>query len=313
MTRPHFADRFLESSRRVGTPLCVGLDPHLELIPTEFGVRAGSPTSPHTIEGVRRFLGEVLQECSGRVSTVKPQIAFFEQLGWRGIELLEEIVAVARGQGLLVLLDAKRGDVGSTAEAYARAYLLADSPCQVDALTVNPYLGLDSLTPFFLASRASGAGVFVLARTSNAGAADFQAQLVGERPLFEHVAAALAGEANHAVGALGWSTLGIVAGATFPDSALRLRALLPRSLFLVPGFGAQGASAATALASFVPSPGGLEGGLVSSSRGLLFGAGQAPGDYRVNFRARLVAAIAELSSAIRAHAADRLSETPSSS
>lgn len=162
---------------------------------------------------------------------------------------------------------------------------------------VNPYLGLDSLAPFFAASRESGAGVFVLAQTSNAGAADFQAQLIDGRPLFEHVAAALAPEASATLGALGWSALGIVAGATFPESAIRLRGLLPHSLFLIPGFGAQGARAATALAAFVPGPSGLEGGFVSSSRGLLFGDGRASGDWRAGLRARLSAAIQELSSA----------------
>jgi orotidine-5'-phosphate decarboxylase len=312
MTASHFADRFIESSRRLGTPLCVGLDPHLRLIPAEFGVLPGSPASPRTVDGVRRFLAEVLGECAGRVAIVKPQIAFFEQLGWRGIQALEELVAAARERGLLVLLDAKRGDVGSTAEAYARAYLLADSPCRVDALTVNPYLGLDSLAPFFAASHESGAGVFVLAQTSNAGAADFQAQLIAGRPLFEHVASALDPAARSTVGALGWSTLGIVAGATFPESAIRLRKLLPHSLFLVPGFGSQGAGAATALASFVPGPSGLEGGIVSSSRGLLFDGERASGDWRAGLRARLLAAIAELRAAA-IHAAEPLSETPSSS
>lgn len=134
MASSHFADRLIESSRRLGTPLCVGLDPHLELIPAEFGVLPGSPASAHTVDGVRRFLGEVLEECAGKVAIVKPQIALFEQLGWRGIQALEELVAAARRQGLLVILDAKRGDIGSTAEGYARAYLLDASPCRVDAL-----------------------------------------------------------------------------------------------------------------------------------------------------------------------------------
>jgi orotidine-5'-phosphate decarboxylase len=313
MTDTHFADRFIEASRRLGTPLCVGLDPHLELIPAEFGVLPGTPASPRTVAGVLQFLAEVVQECAGRVAIVKPQIAFFEQLGWRGIQALEELVAAARKQGLLVLLDAKRGDVGSTAEAYARAYLLPDSPCRVDALTVNPYLGLDSLAPFFAAARESGAGVFVLAQTSNAGAADFQQLMCDGQPLFERVASALASEACASTGALGWSALGIVAGATFPESAIRLRKLLPHSLFLVPGFGAQGARAQTALASFVPGAHGLEGGLVSSSRGVLFDSGSATGDWRAGFRARLLTAIAELSSAATIHSGERLSETPSSS
>jgi orotidine-5'-phosphate decarboxylase len=267
----HFADRFSEAAGRLGNPLCVGLDPHLEGIPHGFGVRTDDLASDASADGVEKFFGEVIDTCAGKVPIVKPQIAFFEQLGWRGLRALERLVAHARDRGLLVLMDAKRGDVGTTAKAYAQSYLCPSSPCRADALTVNPYLGLDSLEPFIEASRAHGVGVFVLARTSNPGAADFQSLSVDGVPLYERVARALAPLAEELRGASGWSNLGVVAGATYPEESERLRHVLPHALFLVPGYGAQGGALADAVRGFVPRAGRLEGGMISSSRGILFG------------------------------------------
>lgn len=273
MAEWHFADRFVDAARRLGNPLCVGLDPHLEGIPHGFGVRPEDPTSDASADGVEKFFTAVLDACAGQVPIVKPQIAFFEQLGWRGLRALERLTAHARDRGLLVLMDAKRGDIGSTATAYARSYLWPTSPWRAEALTVNPYLGLDSLAPFIEASRAHGAGVFVLARTSNPGASDFQSLSVEGSPLYERVARSLAPLADELLGSSGWSNLGVVAGATYPEDVERLRQLLPRSLFLVPGYGAQGAPLADCLRGFVARGGRLEGGMVSSSRSILFGSG----------------------------------------
>src|SRR6185436_9849838 len=202
---------------------------------------------------------------------------------------------------LLVILDAKRGDLASTAQAYAHSYALPHSPCRADAITLSPYLGLDSLQPFVEAARAHGTGMFVLARTSNPGASDFQSQQIDGVPLYERVAQALAPLADGLRGDSGWSSLGVVAGATYPAEAARLRSALPRSLFLVPGYGAQGAAVQDALAAFVPGPKGLEGGMVSSSRGILFGTGPQLGsalEWRSGLVARLEAARRELSEAV---------------
>jgi orotidine-5'-phosphate decarboxylase len=281
----HFADQFIESARRLGNALCVGLDPHLERIPHGFGVRADDLASDATADGVERFFAAVLDSCAGKVPIVKPQIAFFEQLGWRGLRALERIVSHARDRGLLVLLDAKRGDIGSTAQAYAQSYLWPSSPCRADALTVNPYLGLDSLEPFLAASREHGVGLFVLARTSNPGAADFQGLDVAGKPLYERVAQALAPHAAALRGGSGWSNLGVVAGATYPEESERLRRELPHSLFLVPGYGAQGAPLSAALRAFVRAGGaggGLEGGMVSSSRAILYGSGPLEASARLS-------------------------------
>jgi orotidine-5'-phosphate decarboxylase len=204
--------------------------------------------------------------------------------------------------GVLVLLDAKRSDIGSTACAYA-AYLERDGALPADAITVNPYLGRDTLEPFIAAAQHNGGGVFVLVKTSNPGAGDYQDRRVDGRPLFEHVAESLRETAERLRGpATGWSSLGLVAGATYPAENERLRQLLPPALFLVPGYGAQGGGAADAVRGFVPGPTGcLEGGIVNSSRALLFPADAATDDAGVWERAIDDAcdrAVAELRAAV---------------
>ena len=294
MSANHFADRLVERIAHVASPLCVGLDPHLQQIPAEFGVRPEQPASEDTSGGVRRFFSVVLEACEGRVAIVKPQSAFFEQMGFRGIRVLEEVVAEARQRGLLVLMDAKRGDIGSTAAAYARTYCFPNSPCRADALTLNPYLGLDSLEPFLEASRLHGVGLFVLARTSNPGARDFQDRRTDGLPLYQQVARALKDPAESLLGASGWSNLGVVAGATYPLEARQLREALAHSPFLVPGYGAQGASLEQTLAGFVARGARLEGGIVSSSRGILFGTPGSSEAYRQGLVERLDVAGDEL-------------------
>jgi orotidine-5'-phosphate decarboxylase len=266
-----FADRAIRQIRRLGHPLCVGLDPHLDLFPEVFRRGTMRPNDPATVAAVEEMLLLVLERVGGLVPVVKPQVAFFERLGWRGIAALERLCERARQLGLLVLLDAKRGDIGSTAEAYANAYFGYDAPLPVDALTVNPYLGRDSLEPFVKAAKTSDGGLFVLVKTSNPGAVDFQGLDASGEPLFAKVAGALATEAESWRGQEGWSSLGVVVGATQSTDAPRVREKLPHSLFLVPGYGAQGAGAKEAVAGFVEGPNGRrEGGLVNSSRGLVF-------------------------------------------
>lgn len=268
----HFADLFVARSRTLGHPLCVGLDPHLSRIPDLFGGGRLNPRDPQTPEAVCSFLLAVLDRLPGRVCVVKPQIAFFERLGWRGLEALDRVVSKARSLDLLVLLDAKRGDIGSTARAYAEAYLGPDPSLPADAITLNPYLGLDSLEPFF-GQAAAGRGLFVLAKTSNPGSGDFQDQLTsGGTSLFVTVARSLASRAEALRGPeTGWSNLGVAIGATYPGESEMVREQLPHSLFLVPGYGAQGGSARAAVQGFIRGPGGLlEGGVVSSSRAILF-------------------------------------------
>lgn len=277
----HFADELIRRQRDLGHPLCVGLDPHLDLIPALFRQGTLDPGDPRTAEAVESFCGAVIDRIAEKVAIVKPQIAFFERLGWRGMRALHRLVERANTLRLLVLLDAKRGDIGSTADSYARAYLGPQAAMQCDAMTLNPYLGRDALAPFLESATSLGRGLFVLVKTSNRGSGDFQDRRLEHRStLFETVAETLAEESSALRGPLtDWSSLGVVVGATYPEESERVRQRLPHSLFLVPGYGAQGASAEAALSGFVRGAGGqLEGGLVSSSRGILFpphGAGDA--------------------------------------
>jgi orotidine-5'-phosphate decarboxylase len=278
----------------------VGLDPHLDLIPESFRSGTMAPADPATSEAVGRFLLEVVDRLEDRVAIVKPQIAFFERLGWRGLQMLDDVVARCRERGLLVLLDAKRGDIGSTAAGYAGAYLAADAPLPVDAMTLNPYLGLDTLAPFLDCCATAGRGVFVLVKTSNPGSGDVQDRELPSGPVYAAVASMLAADCERLRGPdSGWSSLGVVVGATYPEQIVRVREALPHALLLIPGFGAQGASAQDARAGFR----GVEGGVVSSSRAILFPAG-APGsasasaDWAKGFDAALRAAIDDLTSAL---------------
>jgi orotidine-5'-phosphate decarboxylase len=267
-----FADRLTLRVRELGHPLCAGLDPILRQIPAPFRVGSMAPGDPATADAVERFCLAYLDRISARVAILKPQSAFFEALGWRGVKVLSGLLAEARARGLLVLLDAKRGDIGSTAAGYAAAYLPEDAPLRVDALTINPYLGVDTVEPHVAAAAGSGSGLFVLTRTSNPGGRDYQELEAAGRPVFEHVAGSLGPLAKRLVGpASGYSGLGLVVGATYADESRRLRELRPDSIFLVPGYGAQGGTAEAAVAGFVRGAGGrLEGGVVNSSRGLHF-------------------------------------------
>ena len=273
----HFADDLVGRCRRLGHPLCAGLDPHLDRIPELFRRGSMSPADPETAPAVEAFLTAVVDRLASKVPVIKPQAAFFELLGPAGMGVLARIVARARQADLPVLLDAKRGDIGSTATAYARAYLGPEATLRCDAITLNPYLGLDTLEPFLGPCEAHGSGVFVLVKTSNPGSGHLQDLRLqgpsGEPGLAvrEALADALSARAEALRGPdTGWSSLGVVVGATYPGEAEALRQRLPHNLFLVPGYGAQGGSAVDAVRGFVAGPRGLEGGVVNSSRGILF-------------------------------------------
>ena len=300
-----FADRVVLRVRSLGHPLCAGLDPDLARIPAPFRRGSMEPSAPETADAVAAFCRAYLERVAHRVAALKPQSAFFEALGWRGVRVLSEVVADARASGLPVILDAKRGDIGSTAEAYTAAYLAADAPLRTDAITVNPYLGLDALEPFVREAERTNGGVFVLARTSNPGGRDFQdVRDRAGRPLYELVADALRPVAKRLTGPVtGFSGLGLVTGATRPEEARGLRALASTALFLVPGYGAQGASARDAVAGFVPGPGGrLEGGLVNASRSLHFpsGGSETARAWELGVDAALDRATSELAAALDA-------------
>jgi orotidine-5'-phosphate decarboxylase len=273
------------------------LDPHLDRIPESFRKGTMRSEDPATPEVVQAFCAEVIDRLENRVAVVKPQIALFEQLGWRGLQVLEVLLDRCRANNLLVVLDAKRGDIGSTAEGYARAYLEPGAGLGVDAITLNPYLGRDSLTPFIERCSAHGRGIFVLVKTSNPGSGDLQDRSLETETLFEAVAEMLADDCRRLVGSgTGWSSLGVVVGANHPEQADRVRQRLPEALFLVPGFGAQGADAEQAVRGFRAVSGGREGGIVNSSRAILYPECES---WETGFEAALGEAIDRLGEAVR--------------
>jgi orotidine-5'-phosphate decarboxylase len=247
----HFADRLTAAVERKGTPLCVGLDPDPALMPEGLGV----------VEFCRGIVDAVEEVAVA----VKPQSAFFEAQGATGWAALTEVCEYAREAGLLVIVDAKRGDVPSTAQAYAAAL----APL-ADAVTVNPYLGHDSLEPFFA---RDGLGVFVVVKTSNPGSADIQdLPLADGRPLWQRVAGLVDLWGAASIGASGLSTVGAVVGATHPEVLERIRSLLPRAVLLLPGVGVQGGRPEQLAAAFAAGPASA---LVSASRSVIYADGGA--------------------------------------
>ncbi|HKM38685.1 MAG TPA: orotidine-5'-phosphate decarboxylase [bacterium] len=259
------------------SPLVIGLDPDIGRFPAHLKP-APSDSGSFIADTILDFNKRIIDQVADLVPAIKPQAAFYEQYGWAGIKVLEETTSYARSKGLLVILDVKRGDVPNTASAYARAYLAADEnphafPC--DALTVNPFLGRDSLQPFIDAAAANGRGVFLLVRTSNPGAADLQNLRVTEtqRPVWKEVAAWAANWSKTTRGTNNYSPVGIVAGLTYPHEAQTLRQLLPHSYLLLPGLGAQGGQIADALPCFDNK--GL-GALLVAARSVLYAFQRKP-------------------------------------
>ena len=249
-----FGDRLAGLVAARETQVVLGLDPD----PAKLWPQAGGDVAAHC----RAVIDAAGEACVA----VKPQVACFERLGVAGWQALEATISHAQDAGLLVLADAKRGDIDISAQRYAEAFL-APGGLEADALTVNPYLGADSLEPFVAAARAAGAGLFVLVRTSNPGAADLQdLELAAGGRVWERAAQLVAGLGG-AGGASGISDIGAVVGSTAPEHLARARELMPRAPFLLPGIGAQGGRVEDMAPAFGP---GRAGGLVSSSRSIVF-------------------------------------------
>jgi orotidine-5'-phosphate decarboxylase len=274
----NFADRLSEAIERKRSQVVVGLDPDYDLLPPELKVRHEDLAYPD--EGARRagcyreFLVALLERLAPLAAAVKIQLAYLEALGPTGWSLYHEIVDAARELGLLVIADAKRGDIGKTAEAYAQAHL---DVVGADAVTVNPWFGTDGLEPFLLRARQQGKGVFVLVKTSNPSSAEIQdAALLDGRPVFEHVADLLEHWAEDTRGSRGYAAVGAVVGATQRDQAVRLRRRLPEVVFLIPGYGAQGARAEDLRGLFGPEG---RGAVVNASRSILYAFATRGGDW----------------------------------
>jgi orotidine-5'-phosphate decarboxylase len=269
----HFADRLLARVRARGTALCVGIDPRWEALPASLRDRHADGSLGGVARAFEEFSLRVLDIVAPLVAVVKPQAAFFEACGPAGMAALQRILARARALDLLTILDGKRNDIASTATAYADAAFAGvtvdgtrHAVWDADALTVNPYLGRDAVEPFLHSARQSGRGVFVLVRTSNPGAGQFQDLDCGGKPLYQHVAEAVAAWSRENRSASGYGDVGAVVGATSPAELATLRGLLPDVWFLVPGYGAQGAGAKETAAAFRPDG---SGAVVNSSRGII--------------------------------------------
>jgi orotidine-5'-phosphate decarboxylase len=259
-----FADRLAAEVERKRSQLVVGLDPRTDLLPVE-------------LRGdVARFCCGIIDAVAPHVVAVKPQLAFFEALGPAGMGAFDEVCRYARHAGVLVIADGKRGDIGSTARAYADAYL-DGSPPRADALTVNPWLGRESMEPYLAAARRNGVGVFVLVKTSNAGADVQDVTLSDGTPMWQHVARLVSEWGEDLVGEVGLSSVCAVVGATHPRAVAEARRLMPQTIILLPGVGAQGASVADLAGAFTSGPASA---LVSSSRAVIYAFRSGEADFR---------------------------------
>ncbi len=264
-----FIDRLVASVGRLKNPVLVGLDPRTESLPPGLLPPESANNRGKQAEAYRQFCKGVIDVVAPLVPAVKIQAAFFEQLGPGGMQALAEIIAYAREKGLFVIFDGKRNDVGSTAMAYAQGILGAgeQSAWGADAMTVNPYLGEDSLQPFVDVAQQRSAGVFVLVKTSNPGGGMLQDLIADGRPIYAHVAKCVERMARQTEGECGYGIVGAVAGATYPRQLVELRATMPHTWFLVPGYGAQGGSAADVAGAFDAQG---RGAIVNNSRGIIF-------------------------------------------
>ena len=303
----NYADRLQAALDAKGNACLIGLDPHLDLLPDDFE-QARDPACPRSVraDALGEFCCQVIDVIADRVPAVKPQSAFFEVFGADGVRAWERVVAHARSAGLLVIGDVKRGDISSTAAAYATGLLdpaAVGSAHVCDAVTLNPFLGADSVGPFLDACRHFGAGIYVLVRTSNPGSADFQRH--GEPELSHLVARRVREWGADLMGECGLSSVGAVVGATHGSELRGFRKAMPETPFLLPGYGAQGAGASELVDAFLPNAGSdsPRGAIVNSSRGITF-AWRKPENADVDWRtatSRAVdAMIAELGTALEA-------------
>ena len=274
-----YSSRLAARITETGTCALVGIDPRFELLPEPIVHAAqanGGNQDAVRVAATEEFCRRLIDVVAPLVPAVKPQVAFFEQLGPAGLEMLARVIQHARDQGLIVIADAKRGDIGSTAAAYADAWLAGEDPTAArwaaDCLTVNPYLGRDSLQPFVEVAKERGAGLYVLVRTSNPGAADFQDRKTDGQTLYQGVASLIEQLSVETLDG-DYGQIGAVVGATWPEELQQLRAAMRHTLLLVPGYGSQGGTAKDVM-SAVDERG--QGALINSSRGINFAHAKEP-------------------------------------
>lgn len=267
--------KLIEKIQKTKAPICVGLDPMLSYIPehvTKKAYEQYGETLEGAAEAIWQFNKEIVDATADLIPSVKPQIAMYEQFGIEGLKAYDKTVKYCQQKGLVVIGDVKRGDIGSTSTAYATGHIgrvqVGNTVCtgfNTEYITVNPYLGTDGVKPFVDVCNEYDRGIFVLVKTSNPSSGEFQDRLIDGRPLYELVAEKVVewGEASMD-GA--YSNVGAVVGATYPEMSRVLRKLMPKTYFLVPGYGAQGGTAEDLKYCF--NEDGL-GAVVNSSRGII--------------------------------------------
>lgn len=267
--------KLISNIQKTGAPVLVGLDPMLNFIPEHVKEKAYAEygeTLEGAAEAIWQFNKEIIDHTYDLIPAVKPQIAMYEQFGIEGLKVFQKTVDYCKGKGLVVIGDVKRGDIGSTSEAYAVGHL---GKVQVgsktyagfdeDFITVNPYLGSDGVKPFLEVCRQEKKGIFLLVKTSNPSSGEFQDRMVDGRPLYEIVGEKVAEWGESLMGD-SYSYVGAVVGATYPEMGKALRKIMPKAYILVPGYGAQGGKGADLVHFF--NEDGL-GAIVNSSRGII--------------------------------------------
>lgn len=273
----NFADRLIEAIEDKKNPTVVGLDPDFSKIPSflkkKYSTKYGKTMEAAALT-IFDFNKQIIDAVKKIVPAVKLQMAFYEQYGQWGIWAMEETVKVANAAKLVVIIDGKRNDIGNTSQAYADAFLgkvdvFGDKKRAVDAdaLTVNAYLGSDSITPFVKVCKEHGSGIFVLVKTSNPSSSELQDLESNGKKVYEIMAELVNKWGTEVIGERGYSSVGAVVGATFPEQAKVLRKIMPKSIFLVPGYGAQGGGADDVVPCFNQDG---RGAIVNSSRGIIF-------------------------------------------
>lgn len=269
-------DKLIAKIQKTGAPIVVGLDPMLNYIPEHIQKKAFAEygeTLEGAAEAIWQFNKEIVDKTYDLIPAVKPQIAMYEQFGIEGLKAYKKTIDYCKSKDLVVIGDIKRGDIGSTSAAYAVGHLgkvQVGSKCYVpfdeDFATVNPYLGSDGVKPFIEVCKEENKGLFILVKTSNPSSGEFQDQLVNGRPLYELVGEKVAQWGEEHVGQSGYSYIGAVVGATYPEMGVTLRKIMPKTFILVPGYGAQGGKGKDLVNFF--NEDGL-GAIVNSSRGII--------------------------------------------
>lgn len=289
-------DTLIQKIKEKGNPTVAGLDPKLDYVPQEMKTAAFAQygeTAEGAAAAVLAFNKALIDALYDVVPAVKPQSAYYEMYGWQGVKCLHDTIAYAKSKGMYVICDAKRGDIGATSEAYAKAYLgstqitgTVQTPMfAADSLTVNPYLGTDGVKPFAEECKTNGKSIFVLVKTSNKSSGELQDIMVDGKHIYEKMAELVSVWGADTVGESGYSNVGAVVGATYPEQAEAIRSILPKTYFLVPGYGAQGGTAKDVARSF--NADGL-GAVVNASRSIMCAYQKNGGDLQSAARAEAI-------------------------